>query len=74
MKTMMPLSLRSQFNEIRDGFPSARFKSAAEAHNMEAALRSEQMSYKTCIVKRKRAPREFIVMLLTCSTSTTPPA
>ena len=63
----LPSSLLSLFTEIRDGFPAARFKSASEAHNVETALRLNQMSYKTKIVKRKRASREFVVLLLTPS-------
>lgn len=60
----LPLSLRSRFSEVRDGLPAARFQSASEAHNMEVALRGAGESYKTIIVKRKRAPREFIVLLV----------
>lgn len=60
----LPLSLRSRFSEIRDGLPAARFQSASETHNMEVALREAGESYRTVIVKRKRAPREFVVMLV----------
>lgn len=60
----LPLSLRSRFSEFRDGLPAARFQSASEAHNMEVALREAGESYRTVIVKRKRAAREFVVMLV----------
>lgn len=60
----LPLIIRNLFNQTYDGLPAARFRSSAEAHNTEAALRLASQSYKTKINKSKKTGREFIVMLL----------
>lgn len=60
----LPLHLESKFNLTFEGMKAARFVSASEAHNMEAALREYGLSYKTKIVKHKRRGREFWVMLV----------
>lgn len=60
----LPLSILSRFTDTFSGVPAARFRSSAEAKNMEAALRAHGQSYQTKINKSKRVGREFIVMLL----------
>jgi hypothetical protein len=60
----LPLSIQTFFNSTYNGIPAARFKSAVETHNLEAALRREGQSFQTKIAKSKKTGREFIVMLL----------
>ena len=60
----LPLSIDNMFNSTYEGMRAARFKSASEAHNMEASLKELKHSFKTKIVKHKRRGNEFVVMLV----------
>jgi hypothetical protein len=58
----LPLSIQNLFTDN-----VARFRSSAEAKNVEAALRANGKSYQTKISKSKKNGREFVVMLLESS-------
>lgn len=60
----LPSTITMQFKDTYDGFPAARFNNSCEASNFEAALRLENVSFRTKIVKHKRRGREFVVMLV----------
>jgi hypothetical protein len=60
----LPLSIQTRFDAEYDGFTAARFRSASEAHNMEASLREQKVSFQTKIIKNKKRGNEFVVMLV----------
>lgn len=59
----IPLSILNLF-DTREGAPTARFKSANEAHNVEIVLKEAKQSYQTKIKKSKKSGREFVITLL----------
>jgi hypothetical protein len=44
--------------------PAAWFNNSTEAHNVEAALKQANQSYRTKIVKSKKNGRQFVIMLV----------
>lgn len=62
----IPMSILNLFDNS-DGAPTARFKSANEAHNVEIVLKEAKQSYQTKIKKSKKSGREFIITLLGAS-------
>ena len=65
----LPSNIEMMFNSQYNGFRAARCASAVECHNLEAALRTEGVSYQTKIIKHKKRGNEFVVML--CSPEVT---
>ena len=60
----LAFSILKLFDRQYDGLPAAWFTSSSEAHNAEAALRQAGQSYRTKILKSKKAGRQFVVMLV----------
>lgn len=65
--TTLPLSLSRRFHTVYDGYEAAVFDNSVEYNNFTQALKEAQVSFKTKIVKAKRAGkkiRSFVVLLV----------
>lgn len=65
--TTLPLSLSRRFHTVYEDYEAAVFDNSAEYHNFTVALRDAGVSFKSKIVKTKRAGkkvRSFIVLLV----------
>ena len=60
----IPMALMSKFSTVFEGLPTAELHNSAEYHNFTLALKRNNVSFKTKIVKTKRSGRKFVVMLL----------
>ena len=60
----LPSTLRNQLKDTYDGFIAAIYQSASEANNLALALKRHEISHRQKIVKRKRKPNLFVVMVI----------
>ncbi len=60
----LPSNIQKIFNEVYEGFQTARVKTSLEANNIELMLKTEGVSFRTKITKHKKRGKEFIIMLV----------
>lgn len=65
--TTLPTSLSRHFHTVFEGYEAAVFDNSVEFHNFTLSLKEAGVSYKTKIIKMKRAGkkiRNFVVLLV----------
>lgn len=60
----LPTTLKSRFTRVYDGLPAAEVHNTSEYNNLMFALRKNAVSFRGKIIKSKKQPPKYVIILV----------